>query len=54
MKEAYIETKGKLPKELSNVTFEYKYDIASFFNYLSNGLIFNSNEIPHSAPLHSE
>jgi len=33
MKEAYIDTKGKLPKELTNVTFEYKYDIASFFNY---------------------
>jgi predicted RNase H-like HicB family nuclease len=33
IKEAYIDTKGKLPKELMNVTFEYKYDMASFFNY---------------------
>jgi len=34
MKEAYIDTKGTLPKELIDVTFEYKYDIASLFNFL--------------------
>ena len=33
LKELYIETKGELPKELRNITFEYKYDISSFFNY---------------------
>jgi predicted RNase H-like HicB family nuclease len=33
IKESYIKAKDKLPDELIDVTFEYKYDIASFFNY---------------------
>jgi len=33
MKEAYIDIRGELPKELVDVTFEYKYDIPSFLNY---------------------
>ena len=33
VKEAYLENNDKLPMELQNITFEYKYDIASFFNY---------------------
>ena len=34
VKDAYIDTKGTLPKELVDITFEYKYDIASLFNFL--------------------
>jgi predicted RNase H-like HicB family nuclease len=26
---------GELPGELNNITFEYKYDLASIFNYLN-------------------
>jgi len=33
IKESYIDIKQSLPKELIDVSFEYKYDIASFFNY---------------------
>lgn len=33
--EAFVESKEKLPKELQNLTFEYKYDLASFFNHYS-------------------
>jgi len=33
IKEAYSENNDKLPDELVNITFEYKYDMASFFNY---------------------
>jgi predicted RNase H-like HicB family nuclease len=29
----YIEEKKEIPKELQNISFEYKYDMASFFNY---------------------
>jgi predicted RNase H-like HicB family nuclease len=29
----YFEEKIEIPKELQNITFEYKYDIVSFFNY---------------------
>lgn len=35
VKEAFAETEEKLPKELQNLTFEYKYDLASFFNHYS-------------------
>ena len=31
--ESYIDNNEELPKELQNIAFEYKYDIASFFNY---------------------
>jgi len=31
--EAYRENNDKLPDELIDISFEYKYDIASFFNY---------------------
>ncbi len=30
---SYIETGRELPKELQDLTFEYKYDIASLFDY---------------------
>jgi predicted RNase H-like HicB family nuclease len=30
---SYIETGRELPKELLDLTFEYKYDIASLFDY---------------------
>jgi len=33
VKESYVDNNEELPKELQNITFEYKYDIASFFNY---------------------
>jgi predicted RNase H-like HicB family nuclease len=33
VKEVYEENSENLPDELLDVTFEYKYDIASFFNY---------------------
>ena len=33
VKEAYIDNNEELPKELQNISFEFKYDIASFFNY---------------------
>jgi len=33
VKESYLENNEELPKELQSITFEYKYDIASFFNY---------------------
>ena len=32
--EAYSDVKGELPQELINITFEYKYDVASLFNIL--------------------
>ncbi len=32
---SYSETGRKLPKELTDLTFEYKYDVASVFNYYS-------------------
>jgi predicted RNase H-like HicB family nuclease len=31
--ELYADNNEELPKELQNIAFEYKYDIASFFNY---------------------
>ncbi len=31
--EMYAEENRPLPEELQDITFEYKYDIASFFNY---------------------
>jgi len=31
--EAYADNNEELPKELQGIIFEYKYDIASFFNY---------------------
>jgi predicted RNase H-like HicB family nuclease len=30
---SYTENGEPLPKDLQNISFEYKYDIASFFNY---------------------
>ena len=33
VRESYVDNNEELPKELQNITFEYKYDIASFFNY---------------------
>ena len=33
VKEVYADNNEELPKELQNISFEYKYDIASFFNY---------------------
>ena len=33
IKEAYLENNDRLPKELVDVTFEYKYDIPSFLSY---------------------
>jgi len=32
---AFLEHGEKLPKEIQGLTFEYKYDIASFFDYYS-------------------
>jgi len=33
MLNSYIESGEELPKELQNIEFEYKYDVASVFNY---------------------
>jgi len=35
VKEAYMDNNDKLPDELIDITFEYKYDIASFFNHFN-------------------
>jgi len=35
IKESYIDTKKTLPDELIDITFEYKYDIASFLNHFN-------------------
>ena len=32
---SYIETGRAIPKELRGISFEYKYDLASLFNYYS-------------------
>jgi predicted RNase H-like HicB family nuclease len=33
VKESYLDNNDQLPEELVDITFEYKYDIASFFSY---------------------